>query len=133
MSRVGIVSSFLLPVTLFTKLTTPLSAHTITQKDAGGDYDAKSRRKMKQAVKDLLNVPAPSRPELVIAVGGLVAATAVSNYIAVNDDIPFLVCIGRVPNDGSSLLDNDQFMGGINLDTPSQNSIRAAYLIQKTA
>jgi hypothetical protein len=133
--RVGVVSSIALPQgagTLWEALTGPLTAagHTVLPlQHANGNYDANSKRDMKRAVRRLLNVP--NRPDLVIAVGGLVAARAVSDYTEAVGDLPFLVCIGRAPNEGSSLWDNDQFMGGINLDSANQNAHRAALLKQR--
>jgi hypothetical protein len=136
MKKVGIVSSIPIPTgtgSLHEKLTKPITdaGHSIAaMKNAGGDYNAKSKRKMRRAVKDLLDADSF---DLIISVGGLVAARAVSDAIAATDNVGFLVCVGRAPNEGSSLWDNDLFMGGINLDTPSQNPLRAAYLIQQNS
>src|SRR5207237_24162 len=107
----GIVSSITLPAALSTALTTPLTTAGHTQlgpiESANGNYDADGKRKMKVAVKNLIT--ANPGADLVIAVGGLVAAKAVSDYIDLHDPIPFLVCIGRAPNEGSSLWNNDSF------------------------
>ncbi len=138
--RVGIVSSVALPVgpgTLFNALTGPITAagHIIaTPETAGGDYDVHSKREMRRAVRKLLNPPAPTpNPDMVIAVGGLVAARAVSDYFDAHENqaLPFLICVGRAPNEGSTLWENDQFMGGINLDSANQNTTRATLLMKK--
>ena len=95
---------------------------------AGGDYDANSRRGMKQAVRRLFK--ANPNLDLAVALGGLVSARALSDYVdATGVAVPFLILIGRTPNDGGSLWQNDQFIGGINLDTANQNTYRATCLV----
>jgi hypothetical protein len=130
MAKIGLVSSIALPNNLLDAVRLPLlnGGHTVSYEHASGDYDANSKRKMKKAVRKIGNV---ASLELVVAVGGLVAARAVSDYIDAHDDIPFLICVGRAPNEGSSLWENDQFIGGINLDTANQNTSRATALMQR--
>ena len=133
-ARVGIVSSIPPAALPLASLTAPITAagHILTPapEDANGNYDADSKREMKRAVKRLLNVPVGNRPQLVISIGGLVAARGVSDYIDSHDDIPFLACIGRAPNEDSSLWNNEQFVGGINLNTANQNQARGDLLKQ---
>jgi hypothetical protein len=129
MSNVGLVSSVDLPTNLYKAIHDPIVAagHKVGFEHASGDYDSDSRRKMRTAVRKLVNTTMP-KPDLLIATGGLVAAKAVSDFVDSHDDVPFLVCVGRAPNEGSSLWGHSHFIGGINLDTANQNTTRATLL-----
>jgi hypothetical protein len=129
MANVGLVSSVDLPSNLFKAINDPIVAagHKVGFEHASGDYDSDSRRKMRTAVSKLVNTTMP-KPDLLIATGGLVAAKAVSDFVDTHEDIPFLVCVGRAPNEGSSLWGHSHFIGGVNLDTANQNTTRATLL-----
>jgi hypothetical protein len=126
--NVGVVSSTdvkgLNPA-LYNSFANKLPAGTvITYQHASGVYDANSKGQMKRAVRQLF--AGNPNYDLAVALGGLVSARALSDYIdAVGLSLPFLALVGRAPNDGTSLWQNDNFIGGINLDTANQNTYRA--------
>jgi hypothetical protein len=99
----------------------------VTYYSAGGNYDAASAGNIKQVA----NTIDPTNLDLIVAVGGLVSAQAVSDFLDDNNlNIKFLILIGRAPNETSGLWNNKLCIGGINLDTANQNAYRATCLVE---
>jgi hypothetical protein len=103
---------------------TPAYAGVTVQ--AKGKYSA-SGKINRQLYRGLTLLQTAAQPaDIVIALGGLVAAHAAVDRA----EKPFLVLIGRVPEESDFVLtDNPNYMGGVNLHTAHNNMDRRDALI----
>ena len=98
--------------------------------NADGDYETNSTGKLKQVAANI-----PNSVNVIVTVGGLVAAEAAANLK--KNSLPntvFFSILGGRPKKNSALLtrptQNIPLIGGIDLDTPNHNSERVALLQQ---
>ncbi len=96
--------------------------------DAAGQYDDGQGLpgKQQKLYVDIAGADADAQCTMIVAAGGLVSAHAAQTSIKQNHVKPFLVLIGQTPK---FQLDNSNYCGGVNLDTPNQNAERHDFLV----
>jgi hypothetical protein len=94
-------------------------------KEAKGEYDAQGSRHHRKMYTDMADLNRNAAVTLIIVAGGLAAAHAAVQ----KSEKPFLVLIGRIPESSDFVLtDNDQYFGGVNLNTVQANKKRGEAL-----
>jgi hypothetical protein len=98
----------------------PKGRVVLDTRDALGAYGG-THQELNNAVKSL-NATA----DVIVTVGGSIAAKAAADFAK---DKPFLAIVGTTPN--FNIDPHGRFRGGINLDTPADNTARNGYVIAK--
>jgi hypothetical protein len=93
--------------------------------EAKGQYDAEGGRKHKDLYRGVAKLNKSA--DIIVVVGGLAAAHSAVQKA----QKPFLVLIGRIPEEGDFVLaDNENYLGGVNLHTVQDNIARREYLLR---
>jgi hypothetical protein len=98
----------------------PKGRVVLDTRDALGAYGG-AHQELNNAVKSL-----DATADIIVTVGGSISAKAAADWAKSK---PFLAIVGTTPN--FNIDPNGTFRGGINLDTPGNNTARNGYVIAK--